>query len=200
LSYFPNWYQTALTAGDPLALELQESLSKWAVENGLQFGWITELVIHTLSRWSASPNLESSRRWILPYPSDWHPMEHGERVVFYSTDWDPFTTPRAKAEREITADFKAELEEQLNRIEALSKERGIPELPEKRKLDQHLRQLVWYQVKGQTYTEIARRADLKDPEQQGRKSIADNVWKTADLIGLNPLRDTDQGGRPRISG
>jgi hypothetical protein len=158
---------------------------------------MAELVVHTLSRWSASPNLESSRRWVLPYPSDWHPMEYGERVVFYSTDWDPFTTPRETAEREITADFKAQLEEQLNRIEVLSKERGIPELPEKRKLDKHLRQLVWNQVKGQTFTGIARRAELKDPEQQGRKSIADNVRTTADLIGLDPLRDTDPGGHPR---
>jgi len=197
LSYFPNWYQTALTAGDPLALELQKSLSKWATDNGLDFGWITELVIHTLSRWSASPNLESSRRWILPYPSDWHPMEYGERVVFYSTDWDPFTTPRETAKRDIVADFKAQLEEQLNRIEVLSKKRGIPELPEKRKLDKHLRQLIWFQVKDQTFTEIARRAGLEDPKQQGRKSVADNVRKTKDLIGLDPLRDTDRGGRPR---
>ena len=126
-------------------------------------------------------------------------MEYGERVVFYSTDWDPFTTPRETAKRDIVADFKAQLEEQLNRIEVLSKEREIPELPEKRKLDQHLRQLVWHQVKGQTFTEIARRAEMTDPEQQGHKSVAVNVRTTADLIGLLPLRDTDQGGHPRIN-
>ena len=199
LSYFPNWYQTALAAGDPLALELQKSLSKWAAENGLHFGWMTEVVIHTLSRWSANPNFESPCRWVLPHPSDWHPMEYAERVIFYSTDWDPFTTPRKTAKNEIMADFKAQLEEQLNRIEVLSKERGIPELPEKRKLDQHLRWLIWSQVKGESFSDIARRTGKKDPEQQGRKSVAEGVRTTADLIGLVPLRDTDLGGRPRIS-
>jgi hypothetical protein len=161
---------------------------------------MTEVAVHTLSSWSASPNLESSRDWILSHPIDWHPMEYGQRAISFSTDWDPFTTPRAKANKEIMADFKVELEEQLNRIEALSKERGIPDLPEKRTLDQHLRWLVWSQVKkGQSFTAIARRSGKKDPEEQGRKTVAEGVQKTAALIGLLPLRQPDRGGRPRTS-
>jgi hypothetical protein len=158
---------------------------------------MNEVAVHTLSSWSANPNLESSRRWILPHPIEWHPMDYGERVISFSTDWDPFMTPRAKAEEEIKADFKVELQEQLNRIEALSKEREIPDLPEKRTLDQHLRWLVWYQVKDQSFTAIARRSGNKNPEKQGYKTVSDGVHTTAELIGLLPLRDPDKGGRPR---
>jgi hypothetical protein len=158
---------------------------------------MTEVVVHALSSWSASPNSEPNRRWILPHPIDWHPMEYGDQVILYTTTWDPFTTPRTKAKKEIVADFKVELEEQLNRIEARSKERGIPDLPEKRKLDQHLRWLVWHQVKGRSFSDIARCAELGDPEQQGHKTVADGVRSAAELIELQPLRETDPGGRPR---
>ncbi len=69
------------------------------MRNGLEYRWMSEVVVHAFTRWVANPNLAGPRRWILPSPIDWHPMDHGDRVIVFSTDWDPFTTSRAQAEK-----------------------------------------------------------------------------------------------------
>jgi hypothetical protein len=199
LSYFPNWYQTALTAKDPLALELKETLTEWAVRHGLEYGWMSEVVVHTLSAWVTDPRLEESRRWFLASPIDFHPMTYGEQVIEFSTHWDPFTTSRKKAKTQIIADFEADLERQLSEIEARSKERGIQEIPEKRKLAKHLTWLVQYQVMKRSFSIIAKDAGLKFAEEQGHKTVAPAVRSTAQVIGLQPLRENDPGGRPTTS-
>jgi hypothetical protein len=126
-------------------------------------------------------------------------MTYGEQVIEFSTHWDPFTTSRKKAEKQIIADFEADLERQLGEIEARSKERGIQEIPEKRKLVKHLTWLVQYQVMKRSFSIIAKDAGLKFAEEQGHKTVAPAVRSTAQVIGLQPLRENDPGGRPTTS-
>ncbi len=114
--------------------------------------------------------------------------ETGDSVL----SWEPRREPRAVARRRLANQMLTALDEEMDRIEAQARAAGDVPTPVKTTGRSHFVWLARYQVKGETYAEIARSV-RKHPQ-----TVKDAVRETAETIVLD-LRDPDPPGRPRRS-
>ena len=101
--------------------------------------------------------------------------------------WNPLTENRTEARRRLMAKARKTIDGYLDRVEALARDRGVKSLPA---LDEHLRWLARWQVKGETEYWIAKTT------RKARSTVHTALQTVAQFIDL-PLREPNPPGRPR---
>lgn len=133
---------------------LRGALLLWAKAWRLEPEWCLEHALRTLWEWH---NFSSQREklmwqqggggWVVPT------NEEERRFTFEHSGWEPTYDFRKTIKQKIQEEFTQQLEEYLDRIETLVKERGYVKTKQKNE-PEHFEWLACFQVKGMSYGEI----------------------------------------------
>jgi hypothetical protein len=201
-----DWIERVGEAGQEQVRELAEALRAWQERHNLDASWVRDAALRTLAAWALSPQEADRGTWV-PYMPVFRGHGFPETItveVEVSVHYEPTVVRRDGARRAIRervermAWERAEplVDAYLDRVDAEGHGAGGAPPPRPTDLDGQLRRLARYQVVEESFTAIARAERLRDPEGNGRKTVAESVEKAAALVGLQ-LRDPDPGGRPR---
>ncbi len=181
-------------AQDPDAAEFREQLTAWARRWNLDESaddWVLARAIATLLEWSASPSLfeNNGPTWASDPRSTGVELSAAEMAfALPSYAWNPQWERKADARRRILDDLERNVAAELDRIEALAKQR-LGQTPELKSGDAIFRWLVAYQVLALDWPEVARRFERSTKRVRDAGDIAPRVGIT--------LRKGRPPGRPR---
>ncbi|MDQ3805490.1 MAG: hypothetical protein M3416_16885 [Acidobacteriota bacterium] len=132
---------------------LRASLFRWSKTWRLEPEWCLDHALRTLWEWHAFPSQREKLMW--QQGGGWMvpTNEEERRFTFEHPGWEPTHDFRKSIKREIQEAFNRQLEEYLDRMESLVKERGYVKTKQKNE-PEHFEWLACFQVKGMNYAEI----------------------------------------------
>ena len=161
------------------------TVGEWLIFSGLYtlVAWLLYPTVRQFSRISYFPGGPAG----IDRPQTMQPYE---RTVAIEVSWYPVVEPIQDAEERLVAECRRAIRRDLQEVEAEAERRGMVRARVKRTGLDHFEWLVRYQLRGESYAEIARSVCKE------RQTVAEAIQKTAALIGL-PLRLPDPTGPPR---
>ncbi len=170
----------------------EQALLRHAAERA----WGLGVAGYTLHRWRALPLLPSDELG-LAEPFAISPLLLSEDLglerdlALPPQRWDPQRETRTAAQARIMGELRRVVRTELARIEVAARARAAA-VPSKRTGTEHLVWLARYQLRQESFAEIARDVGKE------RQTVTDAVKAAAALVGLE-LRLPSRAGRPRIA-
>jgi hypothetical protein len=183
-------------------ISLRRSLLEWARVWHLEEEWCLQHALDTMWHWHHFPPDLHDLKWQQGGGS-WiaSTNEQERRLVFEYSGWEPTYDYRKTIKKKIIQSFNKHLEEYLDNMESLVRERGYVKTKVKNE-PKHFEWLACFQVKGMSYSKIKDRFKpqasplekvyISDDTKAIRKAIND----LAKYIGLVLRQEGTAPGRP----
>jgi len=213
--------------GDPSRVALRRSLAAWGARYGflprpgvgLGYDWGLDNALQTLGQWIAAGDRFNPQQptWeMTPGTAAYRPRGTltGQRrgpgigraveavlapsetqITFPEIHWNPQTETRAAFKARQIERFKEHLDSALNDIEDIGKTRLIE--AERVMSDEPFVWLVWYQVEGLSFGDIAERISTERPDGIEEASVSQAVTKAAGLATID-YRRGKRGPKARL--
>ncbi len=177
-----RWSQRWGPAAERPALDLVDD---WFVCSGLYtlVAWLRHPLLRRVSRIMYVPGLligDARPARLEPY----------ERTIAFDLSWFPVVESLQDAEERLLEECRRRIREDLRAVEADAERRGMVPSRVKRTGREHFEWLVRYQVRRESFAEIATEIG------KTRQAVTEAVKETAALVDLT-LRPAGQPGQPR---
>ncbi len=177
-----------------------ESFRDWIKKYNFNAKWLEMHLINLFESWHQTPLLD--KYLFFPSPmnaffvvSDHWKMKNGKTMRFeFSFPAFRFNEIReSEYKREIAKVFQQQLNEYLLEVRSFAKV-NYKENPKPRKLEEHIKWFILYQVERKTYRKIAE--TCQDEKGIDEAAIIQAVHNVAELLGIT-LREGSKRGRKR---
>ena len=173
---------------------LTDALPKWSEQWHLNTPWVLEHARDTMAAWQLRWCPQTEWHVTAGYVDDPALSDDELRFLFEDRGWKPQREREAQARTRIAAAFQKTLDRYLEsirgRMDAAVKTGRYKPTPSKRELEQHCEWLARFQVKGESFKEIAETCGMVTAD-----AVEVAVRRAARFIGLT-LRPLPRTGRP----